>query len=215
MTARAVGAFLVAMLAIGYLFGSFEDGRDLLIAILVSAGFAAIVELWLRRGERQNVRDPGEFDERATKRAVRRGVVRTAFVAVVWVLVVAIGLDLASSLWQRRGDRDDHFAEVVGYGFLAARPGFGGHPPAGCCNTELRTITAWLGVDPKTASPLEQTLQLWFELDLRGRLGDEVFSDLPPTGVGAALASGPTDARKLETSPTVSWRRRSSSSAGR
>ena len=177
MTARAVGAFLVTMIGIGYLFGSFEGGLDFLIAIVVSAGFAAIVELWLRRGERQDVRDPGEFDERATKRAVRRGVVRTAFVAVVWVLLVAIGLGLASSLWQTRGDRDDHFAEVVGYGFLAAQPGFSGYPPAGCCNTSLRSLEVWLSADPKVASPLEQFLTLPFELDLRGRLTFSISSD--------------------------------------
>ena len=41
MTARALGAFLVAMIAIGYLLGSFEGGLDFLLAILVSAGFAA------------------------------------------------------------------------------------------------------------------------------------------------------------------------------
>ena len=194
MTARAVGAFLVAMVVIGYLFGSFDGGRDLLIAALVSAAFAALVELWLRRGERAEARAPGDFDERATKRAVRRGVVRTAFTAVVWVVLVLIGLSFLSSVWQRRGDREKHFANVVGYGFLAGRPGFSGHPPAGCCNTGFRTITAWLSVDPKTASPLDQSQELSFDLDLRGRLDDDVFSDLPPTGVDAALAAGPTQA---------------------
>lgn len=201
MTARAVGAFLVAMTAIGYLFGSFDGGRDLLIAALLSAAFAVLVELWLRRGERADALAPGDFDERATKRAVRRGVVRTAFTAVVWVVLALIGVSILSSIWQKRGDRGSHFANVVGYGFLAARPGFEGYPPAGCCNTSLRTLEAWMTADPKTASPLEQSHQLWFELDLRGRLGDEVFSDLPPTGVGAALASGPTDARKLRDLP--------------
>ena len=195
MTARAVGAFIVAMIAIGYLFGSFDGGRDLLIAALVSAALAALVELWLRRGERGDALAPADFDERATKRAVRRGVVRTAFTSVVWVVLTLIGVGILSSIWQTRGDRGEHFADVVGWGFLAARPGFGGHPPAGCCNTELRTITAWLEVDPKTASPLEQSEQLSFELDLRGRLGDEVFSDLPPTGVDAALASAPSRSR--------------------
>jgi hypothetical protein len=189
VTARTAGAFLVALIAIGYLFGSFDGGLDFLIAVLVSAGFAALVELWLQRGERRDAIAPGDFDERATKRAVRRGVVRTAFTAVVWVALALIGLSIVSSIWQTRGDRGDHFADVVGYGFLAARPGFGGSTPAGCCNTSLRTLEAWLTVDPKTAGPLEQSLQLWFELDLRGRLEEEVFSDLPPTGVDAALAS--------------------------
>ena len=193
MTARAVGAFLVALIAIGYLFGSFEGGLDFLIAVLISAAFALLVELWLRRGERRDAVAPGDFDERATKRAVRRGVVRTAFTAVVWVALALIGLNVVSSIWQTRGDRGEHFASVVGYGFFAARPGFTGHPPAGCCSTSLRTLEVGLTADPKTASPLEQSVDLWFELDLRGRLGSEVFSYIPPTGVDAALgASEPT-----------------------
>jgi hypothetical protein len=189
VTARAVGAWLVAMIAIGYLFGSFDGGRDFLFAVLVSAAFAALVELWLRRGERRDAVAPGDFDEKATKRAVRRGVVRTAFVAVVWVILGLTVVSVVSAAWQTRGDRGEHFADVVGYGFVAARPGFGTHGPAGCCNTDLRSLEAWQSVDPKTAGPLEQSVELRFELDLRGRLGDEVFSDLPPTGVDAALAA--------------------------
>ena len=189
MTARAIGAFLVALIAIGYLFGSFEGGLDFLIAVLVSATFAVLVELWLRRGERRDAVAPGDFDERATKRAVRRGVVRTAFTAVVWVALTLIGVGIVSSLWQTRGDRGEHFASVVGYGFFAARPGFTGHPPASCCSTGLRTLEVGLTADPKIASPLEQPVQLSFELDLRGRLGHEVFSELPPTGVDAALGA--------------------------
>lgn len=192
MTARAVGAFLVAMIAIGFLLGSFEGGLDFLLAALASAAFAVLVELWLRRGERRDTVAPGDFDERATKRAVRRGVVRTAFTAVVWVALALIGLQVVSLIWQDRGDRGEHFALVVEHGFVAARPGFAAHGPASCCSTGLRSLEALLSVDPKIASPLEQSVHLRFELDLRGRLGHEVFSNLPATGVDAALAETPS-----------------------
>ena len=201
MTARAVGAFLVAMIAIGYLLGSFDGGLDLVLAALASAAFAVLVELWLRRGERRDALAPGDFDERATRRAVRRGVVRTAFTAVVWVALTLTGLSIVSSIWQTRGDREEHFANVVRHGFVAARPGFEGAGPASCCNAGLRSLEAGLSVDPKTAGPLEQSLFLWFELDLRGRLGHEVFSDLPPTGVDAAHESLEPPAGALDELP--------------
>jgi hypothetical protein len=192
VTGRPVGAFLVALIAIGYLFGSFEGGLDFLIALLVAAAFAVVVELWLGRGEGRDALAPGDFDERATKRAVRRGVARTALTAVVWVALGLFGLQIVSVVWQTRGDRGDHFALVVGHGVVAARPGFAPSGPASCCNTGLRSLEALVTVDPKIASPVERPLELRLELDLRGRLDDDPLRDLPATGVDAALAADPT-----------------------
>ena len=65
----------------------------------------------------------GVFDERATRRAVRRGVVRTALVAVVWIGVGLIGLNILLFAWQTRGDRNSHFGNVAVNGFFVSHPG--------------------------------------------------------------------------------------------
>jgi hypothetical protein len=189
LIARATGAFVVVLALLGYLLGDFNSDRDLLVAAAVAAVVAVLVAIWLRPGK-PGEGEPGIFDERATRRAVRRGVIRTAFVAVVWVVAVSILLNIASGLWQTRGDRRDHFAEVAGYGFFAAHPGFRWTGRGSCCNTDLRWSELLLTLDPKVASPLQQTSELKLRLDLRGRLRDPPYqTSLPKTGLDAASFS--------------------------
>ena len=177
---------MLVLVLLGYLLGDFNSDRDLLIAAAVAAVVAVLVAIWLRPGK-HGEGEPGMFDERATRRAVRRGVIRTAFVAVVWVVGASLLLNVASWLWQARGDRRDHFAEVAGYGFFAAHPGFRWSGPGSCCNTDLRWIELMLTLDPKVASPLTQTSELKLRLDLRGRLRDPPYqTSLPKTGLDAA-----------------------------
>src|SRR4051812_42258312 len=115
--ARATGAFFVTFIAISYLLGDFRSSSAFLIALLVSAVIATAVAWWLRPESERNDVDPGVFDERATRRAVRRGVARTALVALVWVGLGLFALSIASAAWQQRGDRASHFGLVAGYGF--------------------------------------------------------------------------------------------------
>lgn len=186
MIARATGAFVLVFVLLGYLFGDFNSDGDLLIAAAIAAVVAVLVAIWLRPGKPGEV-EPGLFDERATRRAVRRGVIRTAFVAVVWVVVASILLTIVSGLWQTRGDRRDHFAEVAGYGFFAAHPGFRWTGRGSCCNTDLRWSELLLTLDPKVAGPLAQTSELKLRLDLRGRLRDPPYqTSLPKTGLDVA-----------------------------
>jgi len=189
LIARATGAFVLVLVLLGYLFGDFNSDRDLLIAAAIAAVVAVLVAIWLRPGK-HGEGEPGMFDEQATRRAVRRGVIRTAFVAVVWVVAASILLTIASGLWQARGDRRDHFAEVAGYGFFAAHPGFRWTGRGSCCNTDLRWSELLLTLDPKVASPLPQTSELKLRLDLRGRLRDPPYqTSLPKTGLDAASFS--------------------------
>jgi hypothetical protein len=180
--ARGTGAFLVALLAIGFVLGPFE-GRDFLVGLLVAAAIGVAAAFWLGRDERKPA--PDVFDERATRRAVRRGVLRTGLVAVVWAVLGLIVLQIASGVWQRRGDRGEHFETVARYGFLASHPGF--RPGSrGCCNSNLRSIEIFFSVEPRTAGGLTAPVDLPLRLDLRGRLVDEGRYDLPRTAVDAA-----------------------------
>ncbi|MDX6413004.1 MAG: hypothetical protein QOH23_414 [Gaiellaceae bacterium] len=189
MIARATGAFVLVFVLLGYLFGNFNSDRDLLVAAAIAALVAVLIAIWLRPGK-HGEGEPGLFDERATRRAVRRGVIRTAFVAVVWVVAASIFLTIASGLWQSRGDRRDHFAEVAGYGFFAAHPGFRWTGRGSCCNTDLRWSELLLTLDPKVASPIAQTSELKLRLDLRGRLRDPPYQvSLPKTGLDAVSSS--------------------------
>jgi len=177
---------VLVFVLLGYLFGDFNSDRDLLVAAAIAAVVAVLIAIWLRPGK-HGEGEPGLFDERETRRAVRRGVIRTAFVAVVWVVVASIVLTIGSGLWQTRGDRRDHFAEVAGYGFFAAHPGFRWTGRGSCCNIDLRWSELLLTLDPKVASPLAQTSELKLRLDLRGRLRDPPYqTSLPKTGLDVA-----------------------------
>lgn len=199
MTAWTVGAFIVALVVIGYLFGSFDGGLDFLVATLVAAGVAVLVGRWLRGGAAAET-DPGAFDERATKRAVRRGIARTALTAVVWVVLALIAADIVSSAWQTRGDRPEHFGDVVRHGFFVSHPGFRRPHSWGCCNTYFRTVSTMFTTEPKTASPISQPVELDFELDLRGRLDDRDLN-LPVTGLDAATPASEREMAKLDRLP--------------
>ena len=189
MIARATGAFVLVLFLLGYLFGDFNADRELLFAVAAAAVAAVLVAIWLRP-TKGGVGEPGVFDERSTRRAVRRGVIRTAFVAVVWVVAASILLNIVSWLWQARGDRRDHFGEVATYGFFSAHPGFRWSGPGSCCNVGLRSIELVLSLDPKVATPISQASELKLRMDLRGRLRAPIYqASLPRTGLDAASFS--------------------------
>jgi len=206
--ARAVGAFFVIFLGITYLFGEAEGSSGswyLLIALLVSAALAAAVSWWLRPDSERP--EAGVFDERATRRAVRRGVVRTALVAVVWVGLGLTLLEIASTAWQTRGNRDSHFADVAGYGFFVSHPGFrleNGRPS--CCSRSLRSLAVDVEADPRTATPLVPRLDVKLRLNLQNRLvggpGALRDRDLPVTGVDVAEGAHPASPKVLERLPS-------------
>jgi len=196
--AWGTGGFLVTLIVIGYFNGDFDNGREFLIALAVAAAVGVATAFWLRPRRASSGDDPTVFDERATRRAVRRGILRTAFVAVVWVVAIGIVVEYASEIWQGRGDREDHFSQIVGYGFFAGHPGFRREGWPSCCNTDARSVAVSLTLDPKVASPIEQSMEMQFRLDLRGRLKDPVFdNDLPRTGVDAAARTSKTHLRRL------------------
>lgn len=64
------------------------------------------------------------FDDRAMRRAVRRGVIRTAFVGAVWLVVASIVLGIAGRATLVGLGREDHLKHVVALGWQVAHPEF-------------------------------------------------------------------------------------------
>jgi hypothetical protein len=193
---RGLAVFLVSFTAIGFLLGSFE-GRDALVAAGVSTVIALVVVFWLRRGERQV--EESFFDERATRRAVRRGVIRTALAAVIPLFVISVVVSTASRIWQMRDGRADRFEHVAEYGFFVGHLDFRPTDVRGdLTHANFRSLELPLQVIPRSATPLVQQHTLRLRLDLRGRLDEGPLLDLPPSGVGTALANRPATQAELE-----------------
>jgi hypothetical protein len=130
-----------------------------------------------------------EFDERAARRAIRRGIIRTAFSALLLAFVALICLEIVSHFWQTRGDREERFQAVAGLGFLVANPGWQGEP-SGCCNSDLTSIELALDIWPQGASPTGERTRAWLRLNLLGRVEIDSIPVLPDTAVDEALSRG-------------------------
>jgi hypothetical protein len=134
------------------------------------------------------------FDSRAARRAIWRGVIRTAVTAVLFAFVAYIILTVVSGFWQKRGDREERFQTVAGLGFLVAHPDWRGEP-SGCCNVDLTSLELFLDVQPQTANSLSPTTKAWLRLNILGRLVIDSIPTLPETPIGQALSGGrPTKA---------------------
>jgi hypothetical protein len=130
------------------------------------------------------------FDSRSARRAIWRGVMRTALTAVFLVFLAYLVLLLVSSFWQKRGDREARFQTVAGLGFLIAHPEWRGEP-AGCCNTDLTSLELFLDVQPYTANALGPTTRAWLRLNILGRIVIDSLPLLPATPIERALSDGP------------------------
>ena len=194
-----VGAFIVTFAVLSYFLGTSNTNQEFLVNVAISAVVALLAGRWLGRDRHRSPSlEPGEFDERATRRAVRRGVVRTALVAVVWLFLAAVALGFASSAWQTRGDRSSHFGLVAGHGFQVGHPGYRNYQWY-CCNTGIRSLELSITGTPMTASPVSVTpLNLKLHLNLRDQLtGARSLNNLAETGVDAALAATPLTKAQL------------------
>jgi hypothetical protein len=135
------------------------------------------------------------FDSRAARRAIWRGVMRTALTAVFVVFFAYVVLTLISGVWQRRGDREERFQTVAGLGFLVAHPDWRGEP-SGCCNVDLTSLELSLDVQPQTANALGPTTRAWLRLNILGRIVIDSIPVLPQTPIEQALSgSRPSKAR--------------------
>ncbi|TQS24769.1 hypothetical protein [Microbispora sp. KK1-11] len=65
-----------------------------------------------------------DFDPKATRRAVRRGVARTAITVLAALLVLVLAATVGSDVIQRRGDREQRMTDVLGTAFKIYNPGY-------------------------------------------------------------------------------------------
>jgi hypothetical protein len=65
-----------------------------------------------------------DFDPRTTRRAVRRGLTRTAMTVLAALVVLALAATVGSSQIQRRGDREQRMTDVLGTAFKIYNPGY-------------------------------------------------------------------------------------------
>ncbi|NUW30141.1 hypothetical protein HTZ77_01665 [Nonomuraea sp. SMC257] len=65
-----------------------------------------------------------DFDPKATRRSVRRGIVRTASLVLAVLVAVALVATLGSAVVQKRGDREQRMTDVLGTAFKIYNPAY-------------------------------------------------------------------------------------------
>ncbi|MEU0570172.1 hypothetical protein ABZ297_32970 [Nonomuraea sp. NPDC005983] len=65
-----------------------------------------------------------DFDPKSTRRAVRRGVFRTAFIVLAALVALVLVATVGSTLVQQRGDRDQRMKDVLGTAFKLYNPAY-------------------------------------------------------------------------------------------
>jgi hypothetical protein len=106
--------------------------------------------------------DPFELPDVAPgdlRRAVRRGVIRTALLAALWLFIAWIALQFASGLYFELSGRRDRLENVVLEAFRVSHPDVDAQT-TGCCNATLTSQELILEVRPVSASPLQPVYSL-------------------------------------------------------
>lgn len=120
-----------------------------------------------------------EFSPRATRRSIRRGMLQTALNAAVIILILLVVLNLLSRVVQNRGGRDEHFASVVGTGFIVAHPDYLFDNPPDCCNIGLTSMSLILSATPRTPDAAG-SVNLTIRQNLLGHVTDAPFLTQTP-----------------------------------
>lgn len=95
------------------------------------------------------------FDKHAMRRAVRRGVIRTAFVGALWLLLASFVVSLAGQVALSGLGRRDHVQRVVATGWQVAHPEFilaQSSDGNGIVHTTATYTAVPLGVQPAPAT---------------------------------------------------------------
>jgi hypothetical protein len=106
--------------------------------------------------------DPFELPDVAPadlRRAVRRGVIRTALLAALWLFIAWIALQFASGLYFELSGRRDRLENVVLEAFRVSHPDVDAEV-TGCCNASPTSQELILQVRPVSASPLQPVYSL-------------------------------------------------------
>ncbi|MET7461522.1 hypothetical protein [Nonomuraea sp. NPDC005501] len=91
-----------------------------------------------------------DFDPRATRRSVRRGIVRTATVVLAVLVAVVLVATLGSAAVQKRGDRERRMWDVLGTAFKIYNPAYA-IDVVGCCETTPWSMSLTVGARQRRA----------------------------------------------------------------
>ncbi|TDE27036.1 hypothetical protein E1295_43490 [Nonomuraea mesophila] len=130
-----------------------------------------------------------DFDPKATRNAVRRGVLRTAAIVLTVLVLLAAALTWGSAAVQTRGDREQRMAAVLGTAFKMYSPAYTVNVGA-CCETT--PVSMSLEVQ---AAPLRPVGDFWpsggaaytISQDLFGRVGRLPLGSTANTRLSTAL----------------------------
>ncbi|MFI7616365.1 hypothetical protein ACIBP6_34590 [Nonomuraea terrae] len=129
-----------------------------------------------------------DFDVKLTRRAVRRGLFRTASVVLAVLLALALAATVGSSLVQTRGDREQRMTDVLGTAFKLYNPAYQVVVGA-CCATTPASMSFEV-----TAAPLRAATGPWagggaytISQDLFGRVGRLPLGHTAGTRLSLAL----------------------------
>ncbi|MEV0148162.1 MULTISPECIES: hypothetical protein [unclassified Nonomuraea] len=136
-----------------------------------------------------------DFDPRATRRSVRRGIVRTATVVLAALVAVALVATLGSAAVQKRGDRERRMWDVLGTAFKIYNPAYA-IDVQDCCQTTPLSMSL-------TVSARQRRAQGGFQgdagssytitQDFFGRVGRLPLGNYANTRLSSALGEVGTD----------------------
>lgn len=91
-----------------------------------------------------------DFDPKRTRRAVRAGVMRTAFTVLAALLVIFLLVAVGAPWVQRRGDREQRMRDVLGTALQVANPGY--RIQVGEAAASPLSLSLEVGISPVRAS---------------------------------------------------------------
>ncbi|MFI9554015.1 hypothetical protein [Nonomuraea endophytica] len=122
--------------------------------------------------------DLPDFDPKATRKAVRRGLVKTASLVLAGLLALTLVLVVAPILVQKSGGREDRVYDVYGTAFKMYNPGY--RVVLGeCCDT-----TPWSSSLPLSASQLRAYGGFYSRVEVPYKITTNLFGGLEHLPLG-------------------------------
>ena len=125
-----------------------------------------------------------EFDERSTRRMIRRGVLRTVLAVIGVLLLGSSLLQLGSDVLFHASGSEDRLESVAMPAISVRYPEYD-EAGGGCCNTGITSSTGFVEFDLRSPT-MQQTTSLELQVDLRGRL-DAYSYQVPQSPLGSVV----------------------------
>ncbi|MDR8408488.1 hypothetical protein MTP10_07030 [Nonomuraea sp. 3-1Str] len=141
-----------------------------------------------------------DFDPRATRRSVRRGIVRTATVVLAVLVAVVLVATLGSAAVQQRGDRERRMTDVLATAFKIYNPAYA-IDVQDCCQTTPLSMSFTVGArQRRAAGGFEGGATGFYTItqDFFGRVGRLPLGNYANTRLTTSLADVGTDLQRKE-----------------